>query len=257
MSDDIIYFDLETIPDWSRFNSFDLDVPERIDLEKCPNVEAFCSQAITTSKEWLAEHQPPDSWLNKCELFERSSGKPRKGFIEELQKASRRSDDLRKQMATTPEYCRIVAAGWSGITGEIDSMVETTIDGERMILHTLWHEFAGKSRICGYNILGFDLPVLLTRSLLLGISPSRPISLDRYTNNVVLDLMQKRFANGKFGKLKSVCKALGIDVPAGDCDGSQVEDLARDDPDMLGVYVRSDVEITRRLHEMWSGYFCD
>lgn len=257
MSDNLIYFDLETVPDWSRFDLFDLDVPSRVDLENCPDVEAFCSQAITISKEWLAENQPPDSWLNKCELFERSSGKPRKGFIDEIEKSSRRSEDLRKQMATTPEYCRIVAAGWAGVTGEVKSIVDVTPDGERRIIHKLWKEFIGKSRICGYNILHFDFPVMLTRSLLLGISPSREISLNKYNNSVALDLMQKRFPSGKFGKLKSICKALGIKVPAGDCDGSEVEELARKDPEKLKLYVESDVQITRELHAMWSGYFCD
>lgn len=57
-------------------------------------------------------------------------------------------------------------------------------------------------------------------------------------------------------KLKDLAKWYGIEVPAGDVDGSQVLELYQSDPEMLARYVRSDVEITRQLHGLWRGTFC-
>jgi len=57
-------------------------------------------------------------------------------------------------------------------------------------------------------------------------------------------------------KLKQLCKLYGIEVPAGDVDGSQVLDLMRSEPGKVGEYVRSDVDVTRSLHNKFKGFFC-
>ena len=49
---------------------------------------------------------------------------------------------------------------------------------------------------------------------------------------------------------------IGVPVPAGDTDGSDVERMLAEDPAAVHRYVQSDVEVTRALHRKWSGVFC-
>ena len=57
-------------------------------------------------------------------------------------------------------------------------------------------------------------------------------------------------------KLKDVARLYGIHVPAGDIDGSQVEELLNTEPEKVAEYCKSDVSITRELWSLFCGYFC-
>ena len=123
------------------------------------------------------------------------------------------------------------------------------------LLEEFWTVAKNAKSICGFNILGFDLPVILVRSMLLDVAPSRQFDLKPWGTDVI-DLMKKRFPNSGVMGLKKLAKLMGINVPAGDVDGSQVETLWRNDAVKLGKYVASDVAITKEIHQRYSGYFC-
>ena len=69
----------------------------------------------------------------------------------------------------------------------------------------------------------------------------------------------RRFPRGNSkqpGKLKQMAQLYGIDVPAGDFEGSQVEEIWNaGDYEMIREYVTSDVVITAALHKCMRGYF--
>jgi hypothetical protein len=67
--------------------------------------------------------------------------------------------------------------------------------------------------------------------------------------------MAGRWPKGGQKGLKSIAKILGFPIPAGDVDGSQVEELFNTDPAKLADYNRSDVSITREIYLMYRGLF--
>lgn len=148
----------------------------------------------------------------------------------------------------------MAAAGAFG-NDKIEPTVVNSIEDEVKLLEEIWWSIAQARTLVGFNILHFDLPVILVRSALLGITPSRRINLSPYRNTEVCDLMMARWPKGGQMKLKAMARSLGIEIPAYDCDGSQVEHLYKTDPDKLRAYVTSDVSVTRDVHRTLSGYF--
>jgi dipeptidyl aminopeptidase/acylaminoacyl peptidase len=113
----------------------------------------------------------------------------------------------------------------------------------------------GAKSVCGYNVLHFDLPTIFVRSILLDVAPSRQFDLKPWGTDAI-DLMKKRFPTSGAMKMKTIAACMGISIPAGDIDGSQVEELWKNDPKKLGEYVRSDVDLVKALHQRYSGFFC-
>ena len=167
--------------------------------------------------------------------------------------------DKTKKMSVTPEFCRIVAIGIGfgedakdvqGFVSHTGSAIE-----EAELLEWWWDCAKRASTIAGYNIIGFDLPVIYVRSAILGVKPTRKFDMRPWGTDV-LDLMATRWPRGNQMKLKDLARVMGLDVPAGDCDGPQVAALYRDDPVKLAEYVKSDVIICQQLRRMWRGLFC-
>lgn len=250
-----LYLDLETVPDYSRLAQFDIPALPPMATALLTPVQ-FCSQTLGEVKEWFENHSAPEKWLSEIEEHERNQKKPRVGLFEAIQKSRDAVAVRSKLLSVTPEYCRIVAAAWATGSGKVHSTVFDQ-HAEAAYLETLWREIANVRTIIGYNILNFDLPVILTRSALLGVTPSRRINLSPYRNTDVCDLMVARWPKGGAMGLKKLARALGIEIPADDCDGSQVEMLYNTDPEKLKAYVGSDVSVTREVHRLMSGYFWD
>src|SRR5690606_12649199 len=161
-----------------------------------------------------------------------------------------------KLLSVTPEFCRIVAMGWAFGNEEPRSMVVGEHYTEDGILAAFWDMVADlRGRVIGFNIVGFDLPVIYIRSALLGITPSRQFDLRPWGNDVI-DLMQARFPKGPSKPMKSLARFYGLDIPAGEMDGGSVAQLvAEGKTDEVADYVKSDVIVTRQLHEFYRGYF--
>ena len=265
---DVFYFDLETVPDYSRQDCFDLDaVPDekpRARLETSESMQWATAASVMSLELLTAEIKavnPPNQVLDILASIEQSKAKPRKGvfdLIADCRNQDADREDLlsaqRKKMATTPEMCRIVAMGWH-YNGVTDSLLVTEDTAEQDVLQIFW-DYAKMARsICGFNISGFDIPVIYVRSILLGIEPSRQFDLKPWGDGVI-DLMQKRFPRSNAVGLKKLCKMMGIYVPAGDFDGSMVEEMMEKDPQAVLKYVRSDVNICVAMHHMYHGFFC-
>lgn len=93
-----------------------------------------------------------------------------------------------------PDLCRIVALGWM-FPGEPSPQVRVcrTDTEERDTLEYFWRDVKGATLVT-FNGLKFDLPVLMRRSLYLGI-PYPMLSLDRYRTTHI-DLFNKLTFNG-------------------------------------------------------------
>lgn len=289
-----LYLDLETIPDLSRIALFDLPplpeiiqpAPETSDVDMMP-AEQWVTQDVAAARQCLAGKNPSLDWIAAARAAEtaKEKGGSRKGVYELLDKlieakniaatsaAARQAaeDDQRKTMSVTPEFCQIVAMGWAVgddpamamVVGQpvADAKPEDVAAGtaklvtEQMIVERFWSLAAMHGPITGYNISGFDLPVLFIRSIILDVDSSKKIDRKDWGTDVN-DLMKKRFPFGQAKKLKHMAALLGIAIPAEGVDGSQVAELAKNDPRKLGEYVRSDVTITRALAKKFEGRFC-
>ena len=278
-----LYFDLETVPDHSRFASFNLPplppIPAEDDIASLPRAEKVVAKTVSEVQKALAEITcPPGEWLDLLALAEQASENPRAGVFEAITKARTKRQNVaalheerRKLLSTTPEFCRIVALGWAVGNGPAVAAVVGQPAGphsvgsqpttEREILELFWTLAHAHSPLIGFNILHFDLPVIFVRSAILGIGASRMLDRKPWGKDVV-DVFALRFptgggsGDGRPRKLKSLAAIHGIDIPAGDeTDGSCVERLLAEDPVKLGAYVKSDVAITREYHRQLSGYF--
>ena len=249
----ILFFDVETVPDETRFPRPKLPEPMTMGAA-LDAILANPKSTVDQIKEALSKNLIAQE-IEKIEQAERSlSGKNRAGVIAACNAARGGGNpkfDAWKKLALSPIGCRIVAFGWSIGRGPVRSFVATNDAEERLLLDAWWELVDGKDRQhCGFNTLAFDLGVLGFRSLILGVQPSKVLNRSKFSNRDAIDLYVRLFPGGSPGgcDCKSICRALGIEIPAGNMDGSQVLGLwDAGDFEGIGSYVESDVTIEREL----------
>ena len=151
-----------------------------------------------------------------------------------------------ERAALDPDLCRIVAAGWD-CDGTAESAVCADAPHERLLLERFWRQSQGTTLV-GFNCLSFDLPVLLRRSLYLGVrAPS--FSLNKYRPGSIVDLMQVLAYQGTltYRSLGFYCRRFRIAVPD-DVTGAAVGELvAAGEWGKVHDHVRADVAKTTEL----------
>lgn len=271
---DCLYFDLETAPDWSRAELFDLPpLPEsqaETAYDDMMEPESFISSSLKECGEYLSGKFPPAQWLDEVAAAESARDKgPRDGMVKlikdqrEAKNAAENAKNARiKLLSVTPLYCRIVAIGVQAgcHTDPPEAMLCPNVEDERKAIERFWAMVEKSGPLTGFNVHNFDVPVILTRSMLLGIAPPKVLNRNRYNSRDILDLMIEIYGSQPpkgFG-LKQTCRLLGITPDAEDVDGSCVNDLVEAGRwDEIAEYVRSDVRLVQRLHrERLCGVFC-
>ena len=163
-----------------------------LDIETAPLVDA---------EQYLEEPTPPANYKNPDTI----AAWVTQAKAEALQKCGLDVD-----------LCRIVAIGLVA-KGDIGVIYrcETGEAEEAAALTQFWSYFKAYQFV-GYNINGFDLPVLLRRSLYLGVkAPS--IQIDKYRHPQIIDLMLTLSNNGalKFRGLEFYAKRMNLPLPVG------------------------------------------
>jgi hypothetical protein len=147
--------------------------------------------------------------------------------------------------ALDQDLCRVVALGLKNGAGPVTRVAPTETE-EREVLADFWDLF-GRAHFIGYNILAFDLPVLLRRSLYLGIK-APALQLDKYRHPFVTDLMLVLSNHGaqRMRSLAFYCKRFGLSALEGN--GAEIPALVAAG-DWAGVekHLVSDVEATAAL----------
>ncbi len=261
------FFDLETIPDFDRIKQFPIkqrDIPARCDLTNPTVFVNILALTVARIHDEIVKLAMNEASLNRVLMLEKR-GKDRKSAIAAIEKAGRtlEADDqapvrLNKTLATTPEYLKIIALGWA--VGDEEPMTIVVGDGdfeESDLLEQFWALAAVHRPIVGYTIKHFDLPAIAVRSAILQTPGRFPIETSSWKPDVI-DIFDRRY-RGRMpgptdcGKLKDMAKVYGIDVPAGDMDGSQVLETYDKDRELIHKYVQSDVEVTRSLYTLLLG----
>jgi len=163
--------------------------------------------------------------------------------------------------ALDPDYGQIVSIGisygeevnvWAiGQTGTYNTRPLT----EQDLISGFWDHLARVNGRCvGYNILSFDLPYLMRRSMALNITPPIVPILARYRTEPVTDLMAilYNWGSDRYKSLKQVCHLYDIPNPLPDVDGSKVKDLT---PAELIAYQANDVRLVLGLYERMQGVY--
>ena len=103
--------------------------------------------------------------------------------------------------------------------------------------------------LIGHNILDFDLPFLVKRSIINRVQPPQ-ISFRRYQKSPIYDTMWEWSLWGHRISLNDVCEAIGIESSkTGDIDGSQIYDYYQAGRhEEIALYCMRDVECTREIY---------
>ena len=125
---------------------------------------------------------------------------------------------------------------------------------EKELLERFW-EIVGRKRprLVSYNGRGYDGPVLMVRSAMLGVKPSVNLLPYRYDISAHCDLFDIFTFQGASRDRYSLdywCRRFDIESPKGGIDGSQVTRAYREGRiDDIGEYCLRDVRATAELYE--------
>lgn len=257
----VFVYDLETVPDESRF-------PRPVKVEKpvkpdAPGIDLVKLQTQTVPAIEEKILQLSIAQLLMLSELENKASKPRKGVNDAIaqQVVLESADDHENQMnewlklSFNPFGCRIVALGIKSQKHRI-TMLAKNEDEERELLRILWLHIQRFRVRCGYNITAFDDAVLIIRSMLLKVDPTQTISRKKFGDRASIDLMTALFPTSSAQKLKEFCKMLGIVPPAGyEMSGDQVFGLVEAGKwDDVAEYVSSDADIEFELYQRLSEY---
>lgn len=178
---------------------------------------------------------------------------PARNIKDEGKKAA--NVEERAQMAALhPWLCRIIALGYCEEGSEVARVeLAPTEAREAVMLANFWHEVTDSrghvDTLVSFNGLGFDLPVLVARSLLLGV-PHPSINMDRYRSPHVDLLARLSWHDPKKAlTLTRYCQRFGINTDDA-FTGALVAQLHADgDWESIRRHCESDVTLTRKLAE--------
>lgn len=259
-----VYFDIETVPDIDRIQGTKFwQLREPMDYPGCKGVldpAVIGNKTVKEIQQALTKMGSPDGqWIAEAKAAENAS-KCRVTVLNDLDAAGTGDQSaMIKTASTAPELCKIASIAFAVDEADVAVIYDKEMENAEIEgLEQFW-DLIIQGRPVGFNCLAFDLPVIMVRSMLLGVRPSRQLDLGRYSKDVT-DLFIRRFpagtGNGPAG-LKDLCAALGIENTMEEVDGSNVWSLYNaGEYDRIAAYNRSDVELTRSLHNMYRGYFC-
>jgi hypothetical protein len=124
-----------------------------------------------------------------------------------------------EKAALDMDLARIVCTGlWANGDDGPSTLLSAVDQTEWADVAAAWDAIAtcigNGGQIVGYNLIGYDLPLLMRRAQYLSV-PHQPIDLNKYRPGAVLDLQQVLSFQGAkpFRSLAFYCRRFGIDIP--------------------------------------------
>ena len=188
-------------------------------------------------KEALPQFKPPSNIKDKKKIEEREAK-----FYE----------DLPKKMATDPFYARIVCGCFY-----VGDTYYASINDERQFLNDFWEEIIKSSGLVGgFNIVGYDLPLILVRSVQLGINSTLSLLPVTQYNKNIIDVMYKLCGNNLSNakSLDTYSQIFNIGQKIGEA--SDVPKLVEQERWVeLEDYCRRDAWLAKELYNKCNYYF--
>lgn len=207
-----LLFDIETRPNEASLENLRHAYEIEVD-EDCPALDLGKS-TVDKTKSFVESNRPSQEWCEKHIVAE-VAGKDRKGVKDAIyDRIKLLRNPVDKKWFTTPETQEIITIAWSeGPEGDI--VVRQYEDDCRYLdwlketLEEFW-ELARRTKICGWNSAGFDIPVLMQESRKLSIPYERyKIHSFSGVEHNMMDLMKVRFPRDWRG-LRASAMAVGM-----------------------------------------------
>lgn len=161
---------------------------------------------------------------------------------------SAEDEDARKKFLN-PIDSKIVAIGLKQ-TGK-ETVILFDVD-EKQMLEDFWAELVTlrqgdpSNKLVGFNIKSFDLPFLVCRSFIHGVTISPFVLKDIF--DIKENIHAFRWGHTR-GKLKELAQLVGLEI-YDDMDGSMVpEKYWNNEHDVIKEYLKKDIDITENLHK--------
>ena len=168
---------------------------------------------------------------------------------------ARANTEALAKAALDVDLARIVCIGVSDGSKTTCAVCKTEED-EAAALAAFWkraapmaHSTVDRPTLIGFNCLGFDLPLLLRRSLYLG-TPWPKLQIGKYRHDGIRDLMMELSFDGalRYRGLKFYAKRLGLEMPPDPYTGADIASLIADNNwDAVADHCRADVNLTVAL----------
>lgn len=160
------------------------------------------------------------------------------------------------EAALDPDLCQVKAISMLIIPNghrRVFLVGDKRTPNEYALLRLFWNAFAecGGNAI-GYNILGFDFPVILRRSFALKLKRFVRPNLARYQTEPITDLYGILYGWQPGRGLKWTCKRYDIPNELPDLDGSMVKNMT---DDTLREYAFNDLNLTEKLYRRMDGVY--
>jgi hypothetical protein len=204
------------------------------------------------------ETRPNPALLDRVPSFSAPKNYKDPDKIAEYEKSKR--EEFVDGMALDLDYAVISAIGLGRGFESRHVLIANDVAAERKALRILWKELNvlnyGDFFVCGFNILEFDLPIILRRSWVLGVRPTVSLDINRY-NAQIVDLMQILYHRGygpgpKYRGLKYICELCGIPNAYPELNGALAPNMS---PEELAVYCRNDILLLQLLAEKMLGWY--
>ncbi len=180
-------------------------------------------------------------------------------------------EKIKQQMALWAPTNRIIAIGMLSVetgkgavyfqsSGELVESYEKDdikyeCGSEKEILEKFWKAISFSHKFVTFNGRGFDCPVLMLRSAMLGVKPTKNLAPYRYSTDAHVDLLEQLTFYNAYRKfnLDFYCKAFGIKSPKSEgVDGHEVLPLFQAGKcKEIAEYCAGDLRATKELYIRW------
>ena len=165
------------------------------------------------------------------------------------------------KLGLDPTTARICCFGWfdSDSNKSYHYILEDeTAEAEKKLLQKSWDILSTGQHFATFNGNGFDVPMLLMRSLINRVWPAVKISTKKYTitNHTDCRAVLGNWDNYAKGTLDFYSRLLLGKTPKDGFDGSQVQDMW--DMELfedIGKYAEGDCEATFQIYELLTKYY--
>lgn len=136
--------------------------------------------------------------------------------------------------------------------------IKYSVGTEKEILEKFWQAIAYANKFVTFNGRGFDCPVLMLKSAMLKVKPSKNLMPYRYSADFHVDLLEQLTFYGAARKfnLDVFCKAFGIESPKSHgVTGHDVKPLFEaGEYEKIARYCAGDLRATMELYLRWRDY---
>ncbi len=220
-------------------------------INTCMNTVVFDIETIPVSFDTLDEDQ--------------------KSYLLKFAENGEDEEKIKQQMALWAPTNRIVAIGMLSVeSGKGAVYFQTsgeTVDPyekegikyecgtEKEILEKFWKAISFSHKFVTFNGRGFDCPVLMLRSAMLGVKPTKNLAPYRYSTDAHVDLLEQLTFYNAYRKfnLDFYCKAFGIKSPKSNgVNGHEVLPMFQSGKcKEIAEYCAGDLHATKELYIRW------